>query len=725
VYVVADNTFATMGDLHGFVGYLNESTPFSLQEHKVVLRNPNRRYLDFEFGNEYNETCQYPRFWSENGYPVGEEVTSQMKGCYNSEFDQYGDTEAFGVFPDWQRQLSKFASVQDRLREWVPSVVAKIEHFSCLAIKQLDIDGYRLDKATQITVDALGDWSEAMRACARSVGKKNFFIPGEITGGNTFGSVYVGRGKQPDMKPQTLLEAVQSNATNNRTAYIRDEGKNALDSGAFHYSMYRTLTRFLGMDGNLAAGYDTPLDFVDAWNDMLLTNDMVNANTKEFDPRHMFGAVNQDVFRWPAIKNGIEKQLLGNFITTLHMPGIPLILWGEEQGFYVLDNTASNYVFGRQAMSSALAWETHGCYKLGAKQYFEFPIEKALDGCNDPWNSLDHRDPAHPLRNIYRAMYQMRDNYPVLNDGMFLQSLSKQTRQVYLPGSDGVPTELGLWSTVRERFAAVQDLSGSGQGNQSVWLVYQNDNTTIDYKFDCKDTASALISPFDNGTVVKNLFYPHEEITLGASPKKLGIEGSAEFNGCLSNLTLRPWEFKAYVPKDKFVPPKPMITKFVPGHDARLLSTVGPGQQETVKIEFHFSAEMDCESLASSLEITSRTEDNNTAKLVNSTVACTVVKPQLLTEFTGSIPTNWTFSANLTNVSNGVHSVTVRNAKSLVGNLSTNVSFLISKFRYIYDGPEVLAGWPGSHNGSRQNTTFANIGFAVRRSLHLPYRPNR
>ncbi len=26
-----------------------------------------------------------------------------LKGCYNSDFDQYGELEAFGNFPDWQR----------------------------------------------------------------------------------------------------------------------------------------------------------------------------------------------------------------------------------------------------------------------------------------------------------------------------------------------------------------------------------------------------------------------------------------------------------------------------------------------------------------------------------------------------------------------------------------------------------------------------------------------
>jgi alpha-1,3-glucan synthase len=72
-----------------------------------------------------------------------------------------------------------------------------------------------------------------------------------------------------------------------------------------------------------------------------VTNDLVNANSGSFDPRHMYGTTNQDVFRWPAIERGVERQLLSHFITTLLMPGIPLMLWGEEQTFYVLDSTVS------------------------------------------------------------------------------------------------------------------------------------------------------------------------------------------------------------------------------------------------------------------------------------------------------------------------------------------------------------------------------------------------
>ena len=129
-----------------------------------------------------------PTFWNEDGtiQPI-----PWKTGCRVSDFDQYGDMEAFGVHPDWQRQLSKFASVQDRLREWKSDVMARLQVFSCMAITALDIDAIRIDKATQVTVDALAAWASSTRACAADLGKDNFFIPGEVTGGDTFGSLYM------------------------------------------------------------------------------------------------------------------------------------------------------------------------------------------------------------------------------------------------------------------------------------------------------------------------------------------------------------------------------------------------------------------------------------------------------------------------------------------------------------------------------------------------------
>lgn len=269
MYIVMDNTMATMSDLLGFEGFMNTSTPFQTSEHQVQYKS-SRQYLDFHPGNNYNKTCKYPRFYTETGYPVDSSVTNQLVGCYDSEFDQFGDVEAFGVYPDWQRQLAKFASVQDRLREWVPSVREKIQLFSCIMIAMLDIDGFRFDKATQVTVDAQGDYGDYIRRCAAKFGKENFFMPGEITGGNTFGSIYIGRGRlaDPAMQPPDAISAIRLNNNSDDKYYIRDHGKNALDAAAFHYTIYRSLTRFLGMDGNLASGYDSPGNWVDAWNDV-------------------------------------------------------------------------------------------------------------------------------------------------------------------------------------------------------------------------------------------------------------------------------------------------------------------------------------------------------------------------------------------------------------------------------------------------------------------------
>jgi alpha-1,3-glucan synthase len=106
MYIIVENTFGTMGDLIGFRGFLNATTPFTLREHQALWKS-DQRYWDFNISNHYNKSCNYPRFWNETGYRIDKRYTDQMVGCYDSDFDQYGDTEAFGVHPDFQRQLSK------------------------------------------------------------------------------------------------------------------------------------------------------------------------------------------------------------------------------------------------------------------------------------------------------------------------------------------------------------------------------------------------------------------------------------------------------------------------------------------------------------------------------------------------------------------------------------------------------------------------------------------
>ncbi|KAG9681557.1 alpha-1,3-glucan synthase, partial [Aureobasidium melanogenum] len=167
MYAIMENTIGTMGDLLAFEGWENETTPFNPLEYDVLWKT-SRQYLDFEIDNDVLEDCQYPVFYGDDGFPVNSSVMETFDNqCRKSDFDQYGDMKGVGYVPPYQSQLSKFASVQDRLRLWKHEVLEKVMRFSCMQIAMLDIDGFRVDKALQTPVDALAEWATYQRNCAR------------------------------------------------------------------------------------------------------------------------------------------------------------------------------------------------------------------------------------------------------------------------------------------------------------------------------------------------------------------------------------------------------------------------------------------------------------------------------------------------------------------------------------------------------------------------------
>lgn len=155
-----------------------------------------------------------------------------------------------------------------------------------------------------------------------------------------------------------------------------------------------------------------------------------------------------------------------------------------------------------------------------------------------------------------------------------------------------------------------------------------------------------------------------------------GFEDSSEFNGCVPEMEIPAWGFKAFVPKEKFVQPSPTITKFLPGHDHRIRSTGGPNNKTQIPIELHFSAEINCENLLQNLQINSTTQDGSKARIDTSSVRCRNVPVTQNSKFAASIPTTWSFTANLVDVSDGVHLLTVRNVSTEDKTASTKVSFL-------------------------------------------------
>ncbi|KAK3698923.1 hypothetical protein LTR37_016710 [Vermiconidia calcicola] len=405
----------------------------------------------------------------------------------------------------------------------------------------------------------------------------------------------------------------------------------------------------------------------------------------------MFGVSNHDVFRWPGITNGTEKNLLGLFIVTLLLPGIPCLAWGEEQAFYVLESTAADYVFGRSPITSSLAWQLHGCYKVGSVKYANLAFDSSLYGCEDDNISLDHRDPSHPVRNIIKRMFEMREDYPVLNDGYYLQQLSNHTHDIYLPGSNGTATETGIWSVLRSSWAGVQNLTQTGENDQSVWLLYSNENRTVNHEVDCSRNTS-LVSPFVEGTTVKNLFAPYEEYTLEEGPFTLGFDGETRPNGCLSHLNMPPWGYKAFVPKKEFQKPRPVLTSFSPGHDYRLWSPVDDG--ETVHVVFGFSTEMDCDSISQNIRVDS-TVSSSKADLALESATCSITDSAV--RWVGEAATAFTYEIDLHNVHHGIHQITINNASSSDGDSTHAVDSVLFRLGD-FDNPMV---YPHTANYSK------------------------
>ena len=151
-------------------------------------------------------------------------------------------------------------------------------------------------------------WAAGIRKCAAELGNNNFFINGEVTGGrpsvhSTCQSEQVISWNRACAQFVTFQRTWSNSGSptpwfwqgGERHYFLRKAPLNGPDSVAFHYSMYRSFQRFLGLDGNLQVGYDIPVNFIDAWNTPFVENDFINAFT---------GMSNFDILRWDGLVNG-------------------------------------------------------------------------------------------------------------------------------------------------------------------------------------------------------------------------------------------------------------------------------------------------------------------------------------------------------------------------------------------------------------------------------------
>jgi alpha-1,3-glucan synthase len=331
-------------------------------------------------------------------------------------------------------------------------------------------------------------------------------------------------------------------------------------------------------------------------------------------------------------------------------------------------------------MTSTRAWQRHGCYKLGSDQYFNMPLEKALIGCHDDWNSLDHFDPTTPTRRIVSHFNHLRTVYPVLQDGLNLVQLGNWTYFAQLPGPNHTQTELGWWSVSRAGIPNIQNFQGNH--TDQIWLIYTNENVTQSYQFNCSGPLW-ISSPYASGTTVRNLIAPFEIYQLQDSQSSVFNNSQAPWTGCLPQLTLDAYSFKALVPLESWVPPLPMMTKFSPGHDQRILAEAGDPNATDINIAFEFNVEMNCDSVTNGLsfQMSSSGKGSNPTFDPNRVKCGAVLDPDPV-KISGAEISAWSWSVTLNNVPDGILELTLTNIATQDGTAMTGVC--ISSFHRMF-----------------------------------------
>lgn len=324
-------------------------------------------------------------------------------------------------------------------------------------------------------------------------------------------------------------------------------------------------------------------------------------------------------------------------------------------------------------MTSTKAWQRHGCYHLGSEQFYNMELNRALLGCHDDWNSLDHFDPTAETRRVFAHFYYLRRVFNALQDGFNLAQAGTWIEQIELPGSNGTLTDIGLWTATREAIPGVQTLSGDYTG--SIWMIYTNENATKTWSYACTDKLW-ISAPYVSGTTVKNLFYPYETYDLAASESPYNYDGKAPYFGCLQSVTMEPMSFKAFVPEANWVAPLPAMTRFLPGHDARILAEAGQANATSVDIVIEFSTLMDCDSVTNAISFNASSSGHGgQPSILTSSIACTNIDPTKAFPSTivGADISAWSWAATLQNVPDGILQITVTNATNQGKTQSTSV----------------------------------------------------
>lgn len=239
-----------------------------------------------------------------------------------------GTSKAFGppaIFGDFSSSMFDFNTLNGDFQ----AIFIELHKYW---IAYADVDGFRLDAAKHVTPDFVGKFSTEIRSYAESIGKKNFFIIGEIVGRTDYVALYLGdmyseNGGGRPLTVSEMLPKIEKTAWSH--AYFPHPGLNAIYDFGHSHRMRSVFQEEQGL---------SPLNIKNwFWKGDEVTNDNVSDPFLTLVKSGSDTATNWNLIEihdWPRFLTITHDEwkfraALGYLFTT---HGVPIIYYGMEQG---------------------------------------------------------------------------------------------------------------------------------------------------------------------------------------------------------------------------------------------------------------------------------------------------------------------------------------------------------------------------------------------------------
>lgn len=299
-YFEIDERFGTRDDMEELVDLAHD---YDMRVFLDIVLHHSGNNWQYPNGYDYYyyNGIEYPfGGWRYEDKPVPKELRNpalySRKGQIRN-FDEYPESREGDFF-----NLKAFKGDESRESIYVQKILTAIH---CYWIRELDIDGFRLDAVKHMGDVAISRFCSYVREYAYSLGKKNFFLFGELVGADEMCSHYVG------LKTPTSY--------NDQNLYY---GLNSVLDFQLHFALEGVIK-----------GKDSPGNLIDRYTE-LQKNAMGRGEYGEFlvtfldnhdqiaeEYKHRFGY------------NADPEQIIAGVAFLLCALGTPCIYYGTEQGF--------------------------------------------------------------------------------------------------------------------------------------------------------------------------------------------------------------------------------------------------------------------------------------------------------------------------------------------------------------------------------------------------------